>query len=182
MFISACAMTYSNVPEDYKLRDNAGVILLSLTASGECGFAYFVEVRQVDTESSYSLGMQDFGHERDWTKFKDECPSEPNNYYGKLVAIELPAGTYEIYQIEGVSKYKKIGSDTDISVKFTVTPNKVNYLGNFHFHFNKRYFHYNAENLSQRDIPLFLNKYKQFNMRDIIFNLLHMKPVRVLSA
>jgi len=182
LFLSSCATPYSNIPTNYQLKGNVGVILLSLTASGECGFAYFAEIREIFNKSSYSIGMQDFGYERDWIKRNKECPSHPDNYFGKLVAIELPVGTYELYQLEGMSRYKKVFAEKDMSVKFIVKANKINYLGNMHFHVNKKSFIYGVQNFSQRDIRLFQSKYKQFNAQDIIINLLRMKEIKTLVA
>lgn len=182
LFLLSCATPISNIQANYKLNDNTGVILLSLTASGVCGFTYFTEIREINSKSTYSIGMQDFGYERDWIKKNNECPSKPDNYFGKLVAVDLPAGTYEIYQLDGMSRYRKVLAKSDISVKFTVKANKINYLGNIHFHVNKKNFIYGTQDLSQRDIPLFQSKYKQFNTQDIIINLLRMKKVKTLTA
>ena len=181
LFLSSCAIQYTDISTNYQLKNGVGVILLSQTASGECGFAYFTGIRETSNKSVYSVGMQDFGHERDWVKKNNECPSKPDSYFGKLVAIELPIGNYEIYQLEGISKYVKVYTKNDISVKFTVEANKINYLGNIHFHVKKKNFIYSVQDLSQRDLPLFLNKYKQFNMQDIIINLLKMNKTKILS-
>ena len=108
--------------------------------------------------------------------------STPDNYFGKLVAIELPAGEYEIYQLEGLSKYEKIYAERELSIKFTVVPAKVNYLGNLHYHIKKKNFIYGVKNMMQRDIPLLISKYGQFDSQDIIVNLLRMKKVKVMTA
>ncbi len=182
IFLSSCAVPKNNIPNNYQLSDGAGVILLSLTASGECGFAYFTEIRAIHDQTNYSIGMQDFGHERDWKKKNDECPSKSDNFFGKLVAVEMPAGEYEIYQLEGMGKYRKVYAKKDFSVKFKVKANKVNYLGNVHLHATKKLLFYGAQDLRKRDIALFQEKYKQFNSKDIIMNLLHIKNIRTISA
>ncbi len=156
--------------------------MLSLTASGECGFAYFTEIRAIHDQLDYSIGMQDFGHERDWERKNDECPSESDDFFGKLVAIELPVGEYESYQLEGMSKYRKVFAKEDFSVRFRVKANKVNYLGNVYFHVGEEIFYYGAQDFRKRDTDLFLEKYKQFNSRDIIMNLLRMKEIITISA
>jgi hypothetical protein len=178
----SCADQIENISNDYKFNMKSGVILLSLTASGECGYSYFTEIREIISKKSYSIGMQDFGRQRDWIKSNAECPSKIDNYFGKLVAIELPIGNYEIYQFEGISTYSKIFAKNNMSVKFTVEPNKVNYLGNMHYHMKKKIFFYNVNNLNQRDISLFRKKYKKFNMQDIIINLLKINNAKTLAT
>ena len=182
ILLVSCSVPIANISEQYRLKDNRGVVLLSLTASGECGFVFFTEIRELGSGSAYSIGMQDFGRERDWVKNDSKCPSTPDNYFGKLVVIELPAGEYEIYQLEGLSKYEKIYAERELSIKFTVVPAKVNYLGNLHYHIKKKNFIYGVKNMMQRDIPLLISKYGQFDSQDIIVNLLRMRKVKVMTA
>ena len=125
--------------------------------------------------------MQDIGQERDWNK-DNECPSEPNNYFGKLVALELPVGIYQLHSLEGVSKYSRVYSEDEMDIKFTVMPGKINYLGNIHFHVMKKILFYGAQNMRNRDIPLFLKKYKKFSSDDIIVNIIHMKASNKYEA
>lgn len=181
LYLTSCASPHSNIPNNYALNNKSGVILLSLTASGECGYAYFTEIREIYSGEEYSVGMQDFGKERDW-KNNNECPSEPNNYFGKLVALELPVGTYQLHRLEGVSKYKRVFSEHEMKIQFSVKPGKINYLGNIHFHVKKKSFIYGAQNLGERDIPLFLKKYNQFNSGNIITNIIRLKATKVLTA
>lgn len=181
LYLASCAAPYSNIPSNYALNDKSGVILLSLTASGECGYAYFTEIREIDSKKEYSVGMQDLGRERDW-KNNNECPSEPDNYFGKLVALALPVGTYQLYGLEGVSQNRRVYSEREMKIIFTVKPAKINYLGNIHFHVMKKSFIYGVRNMHERDIPLFLKKYKQFDLNDIITNIIRMKATKVLTA
>lgn len=182
LFLAACTAPIRNIPDSYHLRDNAGVALISLTVSGECGYVYFTTIKNIDTHQEYTVGMQDIGKEMDWHKSNDTCPSTPDNYFGKLVAIELPAGYYQIYQFEGLGTYRRFSSRHELKMQFTVQPGVVNYLGNLHFHVNKKGFLYSLKNMSKRDIPLFLKKYHQFKLKNIIASPIHMKARRIIPT
>ena len=171
----------NNIPSNYSLKSDTGVILLSLTASGECGFVYYTELKEIYSKKEYSIGMQDIRQERDWQK-TNACPSKPDDYFGKLVTLELPAGIYQLHRIEWLSKYSRVFSENEMNIKFKVQAGKINYLGNLHFHVLKKSFIYGVENMRARDIPLFLKKYTQFRPADIIINLIKLKSVNVLST
>ena len=178
----ACVAPLANIPSDYRFMRDTGVIVLSLTATGECGFAYFTDIRDMYADASYSIGMQDSGRERDWRKQGTDCPSGPHDFFGKLVVIELPAGTYQMTSFVGMRADKQVCSKQDMRIDFTVVPGKINYLGNIHFHVNKTNFIYGGADERQRDISLFQKKYPQFRQTDIIMNLLRIKTLRNIAA
>ena len=182
LLLVSCVNPIKNISDNYELNDKSGVILLSLTASGECGYSYFTEIRNITNRKTYSIGMQDFGSRRDWEKKSSNCPSKQDDYFGKLVAIEIPNGNYEIYQLEGITSNSRIHSNSEMSVKFTVRANKINYLGNMHYHMKKKRFVYGVKKKIERDIALFRKKYKHFKNEDIIINLLKMKKIKTLTA
>ena len=181
-YLCSCTAPNENISKNYQLNKDAGVVLLSLTASGECGYAYFTEFREIYSSREYSLGMQDIGHERDWKKKKHDCPSATNDYFGKLVAIEIPAGTYQFFQFEGVSRNRRVFTEHEMNIKFTVKPGFINYIGNLHFHVMRKSLVYSVNNMSKRDIPLFLNKYNQFNSQNIIINTIHLKATKTIPV
>jgi hypothetical protein len=180
--LSACTVTYPNIPPNYHLNYHNGVILLSLTAFGECGYAYFIDIRDIEHKHDYTIGMQDAGEERDWRKKTFDCPSKPEEYFGRLVAIELPVGIYQIYQFEGVSTSRHITSEHELHIDFSVKPGVVNYLGNAQFNVMKKMFILNIKDEHKRDIPLFQKKYQQFRSKDIINNLIRIKGSRLVPA
>ncbi|HED34403.1 MAG TPA: hypothetical protein ENJ08_09345 [Gammaproteobacteria bacterium] len=183
VFIAACSYSVKNVPASYKLNDKAGLAVVSLTVSDECaqgkghGYAYFTEIREINTRKAYSIAMQGFGSERDWEREEKDCSTDRGNYYGRLVAIELPAGAYEIYQIEGIAEHRKTYSKNKISVTFMIEPENINYIGNMHYHISKKKIIYDVENMSDRDMDYFYKKYPKFNEQDFVTNLLNVEKI-----
>ncbi|VAW73484.1 hypothetical protein MNBD_GAMMA10-1255, partial [hydrothermal vent metagenome] len=178
ILLTSCAYPVKNVPTSYQLNNKSALVVVSLTISDECaqgkghGYAYFTEIRETNTRQTYSIAMQGFGNERDWERQESECSTDRDNYYGRLVSIELPVGSYEIYQFEGISGHSKSYGKNEISVKFSVRENSVNYIGNIHFHVAEKEIMYNVKNMFQRDIAYFQKKYPQFDKSDIITDLL----------
>ena len=82
-----------------------------------------------------------------------------NDYSGKLAAIALEAGTYEIYKFSGISKYSAFVSDDEFSIKFKVTEEKITYLGYAHFIVGNKDFHFGVSDMRERDLDLFRGKY-----------------------
>lgn len=168
--LAACAMPQRNISSDYQLNDKAGVVLMSLTASGDCGFAYFAVIRRVLDKKEYSVGMQDIGEQRDWEK-QGNCPTQADDYFGKLAVLALPAGEYEFITLEGVSRYRAVVTE-DLGIKFSVAAGKFSYLGNIHFHFRGDVFDYEAKDMRDRDITRFLRKYDQVDLGDILIRVI----------
>ena len=73
LLLASCATNTNNIPLDYRLNSNKGVVVVSLTSSGDCGYAFFVDIRRIDKSSTISLGMQDLFQERDWQRPTGEC-------------------------------------------------------------------------------------------------------------
>lgn len=183
IFLVSCTYSVKNVPASYKFNGSAGLAVASLTISDECaqgkghGYAYFTEIREINTMLTYSIAMQGFGSERDWEREEKDCSTDRGNYYGRLVAIELPAGEYEIYQIEGITEHRKTYGKNEISVTFVVEPNRVNYIGNMHYHIAKKKIIYDVEDMSDRDMPYFYKKYPKFSGQDVIARLLQIEKI-----
>ncbi len=183
IFLVSCTYSVKNVPASYKLNDKAGLAVTSLTISDECaqgkghGYAYFTEIRELNTRLTYSIAMQGFGSERDWVREEKDCSTDRGNYYGRLIAIELPAGAYEIYRIEGITEHRKTYSKNVISVTFVVEPDKVNYIGNMHYHMSRKKIIYDVKDMFDRDIDYFHEKYPKLNEREVVTNLLHIEKI-----
>ena len=172
LILISCGFPIYNIQRDYQFEQGYGIALLSITSSGDCGYAYFVEVRDINRGDTCSINMQSDKDKNDWTIKNPKRPLSPKEYVGRLVSIELPQGFYEVYQIEGISGNYKVYSKDKISIKFTVDERKVNYLGNLYFYINIFYLKYRIKNKSIRDLSIFLEKYPQFNRQDIISNFL----------
>jgi len=99
----------------------------------------------------------------DWKKHTEECPSSVDNYNGRLIAIDLPEGAYDIYELTGISFNSQTSSQKDMVMRFNVRNNEVQYLGNVHFHINTKNFSYGVKNSKDRDFRTFKNKFKNLS-------------------
>jgi hypothetical protein len=52
---------------------------------------------------------------------------------GRVVAVELPAGTYEFFRCASSGVFVTSSTVPELSIKFSVTPGEVAYLGNIRF-------------------------------------------------
>ncbi|MGD8570736.1 MAG: hypothetical protein PVJ39_21800 [Gammaproteobacteria bacterium] len=177
--ITGCSFSVGNIPTEYTLNPKKGVVVISLTSSGECGYALFVDIRRIDKTHEKTIGLQDVVEQRDWKRKNNECASDLNDYSGKLVAIDLEPGVYEIYQFSGLNKYHAFSSVYELSIKFKVTENEVTHIGNAHFVVSKREYDFIVSDKRQRDLPLFVKKYPNIS-EDYIIDLL--EPVTCRGA
>lgn len=162
MFLQAC-IGMKDISANYTPIDGEGILIISITASGDCGIPYFGEIRNVDTNKKYSINLSSDSSSHDWLRGSNVCPSKKNNYYGRLAVLALPAGTYELYQFEGINNYKKVYLNTDIALQFVVSENLNNYVGNFHFHIEGRELDLYVKDRAKRDFPLFNKKYENLS-------------------
>jgi len=182
LFLASCSYSVKNVPASYTLNNKAGLVVVSITISDECaqgkghGYAYFTEIRAINnTRQEYSIAMQGYGSERDWEKKEIECSTDRGNYYGRLVVIELPGGSYKIPQLEGITTNSQSYVDNEMPVTFTVQANKINYIGNMHYHLTKKEVLYSARDMYKRDMPYFYSKYPKFKKKKIVTDLIHIE-------
>ena len=158
-FIFGCSSTTGNIPYGYTPGPEKGIIVISLTSSGECGNALFIDIRRLDKKMDITLGMQDMYEKRDWTRNITNCFIEDQDYSGKLKVIALDAGIYEIYNFQGISSANVFSSSNNFSMKFKVTTKNVIYLGNAHFAIGKNNFKFSIHDMRDRDLDLFERKY-----------------------
>lgn len=160
LLLSACSLSTENIAKDYKLNPDNGVVVLSLTSSGECGYALFVDIRRIDKKDETTIGLQDLMEDRDWQRKNEDCSIEDeNDFYGKLSVVALEPGTYEIYSLSGISRYNAFYSDENFSITFKVKANSVTYLGNAHFIVEKKFFSFHTTDKRKRDLSLFQYKH-----------------------
>ncbi len=114
--MSGCSADLKNISSEYQVSDQFGVVAFSLTSSGECGYAYFVDVRSVDKKIKRTIGMQDALEERDWQRRSGECTLE--NMTGKLLVIELPPGNYIMYKFSGMHRIRAFESEEEFFISF----------------------------------------------------------------
>jgi|GEM_PF-2796292 len=166
-----CSTSLGNLPSDYILTPDKGVVVLSLTSSGECGYAIYVDIRSVDEKYQQTIGLQEVLEERDWQRKNPDCSGDQKDYYGKLAVIDLPPGTYEIYQVSGIGRYGGFYSEEDFTIVFNVEGNQVSYVGNAHFHIADKSYAFDTFDMSERDLLLLSQKYPRL-ARNVSTNIL----------
>lgn len=125
--LSACAA--QSITQDYTLTAEAreGVVTGSVSYSGRYS-GYYVHYRQlpggVRGEFSFGSSVAVVPDKGDF--------SEPG-LRGSVFAKALPPGEYEVYRWSVGSGYATVASTEPFSIRFTVEPGKLVYLGNFHF-------------------------------------------------
>ena len=159
LLLYGCAGGPGNIKPNHTLSPNDGVVVFSFTGSGKCGYALFIKIRRIDGQADYSIGMQDMFEERDWERKTDSCKADSSDFSGKLKAISLAEGEYEIYRISGISRRHAVESTDKMSIRFTATGNKVTYIGNIHFIINDESYDYIFSDKSDWDLTLFQQKY-----------------------
>ncbi len=175
LLINGCATTINNIEPDYALNHKQGVALFSLTVSGECGYALFVDIRDADKNHLGTVGLQSMFEQRDWQRKHQHCDAGGDDFVGQLKAIPFADGTYEIYKLTGMNRYRAFSTEDNLALQFKVSNGRVTYLGNVHFHITKTAYELNILDQRDRDFELFEAKYAQQNP-DYIIDLLQ-KPV-----
>jgi len=166
--LSGCSLGIENIQKGYALNSTEGVVVLSLTSSGECGWALFVDIQRTDKPNKHTINMQNTFEDRDWKRKSGECPSEKNDYSGTLAILALPPGKYEIFQITGLSNHHTFYSKNDFSVPFDVSENAVTYLGNAHFFIEQYTYILDIFDNQDRDLSLFKRQHPQIPVQFII--------------
>jgi hypothetical protein len=165
--LTSC-VSVRNVSYDYKLNAGEGLAIFSITASGDCGTPYFGQIRNVNTKKTYSINLSSADKTNDWFKNANDCSNKPNQYYGRVVVLALPAGMYEVYQFEGINEYRKLYIDREISIRFNVVEHTNNYIGNFHFDIVGRKLRFYHKNEAKRDLEVFRNKYINYGNKEVL--------------
>lgn len=154
-----CATQSGDISENYSLSNNEGVVVLSLTSAGECGYALFADVRSLSSDYETNIGLQSMFQERDWQRKGATCSLDDGEYDGVLRVISLPNGDYEIFKLSGIGRYSAFDTSNDFSIRFSVHGGQVSYLGNLHFFIEKDTFNYSIIDSSERDFDVFFEKY-----------------------
>lgn len=160
LLLGGCASA-PNIGKDYSLDEakGKGILLVSMTRSGDRGFNMFVDLRGVDNKYDQAVPVTDLFASLDWS-----CPiTETSEPCGRLAVIELPQGEYEFYSWHGGSSNGKISTSVkamnEFSKRFKVTSGKVVYVGNVHLAIGGGRFAMRISDKRDRDLPLFSSKY-----------------------
>lgn len=138
-----------NVPKTYVLNPDTGngLAVFSISSNGPQSFFHYRRVGE--RFSRGSVDMWRINLRPDWY-----------NPTSRLVAIELPAGSYEIHRWSALMGAKRAEPTESFSVPFAVVPGRATYLGNIHIEFGTaRRATVLTRDMSARDLPLLHSRY-----------------------
>lgn len=127
--LGACATP--DVASDYKIdrESKQGVVTGSVSYVGRPS-GYRVYFRQIPGGYSGSFGT---GAASTLLPFSEKGDFNDQHGLGTVFAAALPPGEYEIFSWAVASGYANVRSTVPFSIRFTVEPGKLVYLGNFQF-------------------------------------------------
>ncbi|MBU2708747.1 hypothetical protein KCM76_22330 [Zooshikella marina] len=160
LLLTSCVAV--NVPLNYDLntKPNYGLAVFSVSSNGHIGnYSIFLHGKSYASERvTDELSLWTNDNPLDWS----------NPYYiGRLVALELPAGNYELWSFyQYAYNYTLRG---DFSVPFEVKANKAVYFGDLNILFDRHNSKYTVRIIdnSKRDLPLFFKRYKNISKEDL---------------
>ncbi len=160
----ACSSIPSNVPADYQVQagDDKGLVVMSLTYSGTCGFSHFLRMHAQGRHVGLLIPFD--GH-ADWTAGDDVCPIAKERYTGRLVVLELPAGRYDIDGYFSLTLKRKFYPDENPPITVTVRAGQAVYVGNFHVHIGDTHYVRLTGEQTNRDLELLQKRYPRIDQR-----------------
>lgn len=200
--ISGCSTT-SDLPPGYRLgtQDDEGLAIVSLTLSGVgidrvSSFAY--RVREAAEEATEEAKRRPFFHsarqQARWMQdkeaqgpaasrmrliVKDSALAEPLDVVesgrpiGRLAALRLPAGTYELYDWKLVVPNQYGGNEFSpkraFGYRFKIEAGRVTYLGNVDLRMTEQdTYNIAVEDKARRDLALLAKKLPSVRAEDVI--------------
>lgn len=208
--LSACG-TVSDLPPGYRLgtQDAEGLAIVSLTLSGKdldrvSSFAYGVreaadeateEAKRrpyFDSARQHARWMQDKDAQGPAARrvklvVKDQASAEPLDVIesgrasGRLAALRLPAGDYELYDWTLVVPNQYGGNEFTpkraFGYRFKIEAGRATYLGNVDLRMTEQdTYNITVENKARRDIALLAKKLPSMKAEDIIYRPGEMRP------
>jgi hypothetical protein len=145
LLASAAACVTFNIPAEYGLSpaSGKGLAVFSLTANDRPG-NFTIAYRSVGGDAKGDVSLHTLRNPLDWR--------DPR---GRLVVIELPAGSYEFYNWAGL----RARSTDRFSIPFSIEPGKATYLGNVHFDVFSGVYGVRVSDRSSRDLPALFERY-----------------------
>ena len=183
LLLSACAA--SNVGTDYAVDETkgTGVLVASLTRSGQSGFNMFVDLRSLDGKYTNAVPVTDLFFPSDWgCPLFGEIPKEQP--CGRLAIIELPQGEYEFYSWHGGSGGGPgtiridVRSVHEFSKRFKITAGKALYVGNINFALDTGF----TKGLLGLPVPKYTYKMEITDKRDRDLTLLYQKNPKIVPS
>ncbi len=162
--LGGCSTIPSNVGPDYMMAagSDKGLLVMSLTYSGECGFSHFVRMRAKGKRTTMLIPFEDHSS---WTYDKRECPLPKERFAGRLAVLELPVGEYEIDGYYSLTVRDKYYPDETPPLIVNIQAGKASYLGNIHLHVGDTIYTRVTSEKSDRDMDLLLKQYPRVDQR-----------------
>lgn len=148
--LASCAPSnVRQVPTSYQLKEGigVGVVVVSLSQSG--GAIPLVDYKLMNYPAKdrlYSLNVY----------VEEQGIQLDSATQGRLAVFELREGAYHIYDWEA-GRYSG-----NIDEYFTVTANRINYLGNLHMMINASRYIFVTRNKTKRDMAVLFEAYPDF--------------------
>jgi hypothetical protein len=140
------------------LNDDKGLVITSVTYSGSFNrhALHYAKIGQ-DKGPSFAFPPQLFG-------FLEKSDISNKEIEGTVQISELPAGDYEFYEWTGKRGGVDYKTRQRFSVRFTVAPGKVTYLGNIFFDFDRSpsangFYNLKIQDALKRDLEIAKTKY-----------------------
>ena len=149
--VASCASFNAPLDTNLHVSDKAGLAVFSFTSQGVLS-NFFLKYRG---ESSGDVTQWTIQNPLDWD----------NNTRGRLVVLKLPVGEYELYELRAPLI---VVSEKDFSIPFEVRRGRVTYFGNVNVIVpNYDQFSIKVLDAFERDIALFLSRYRNITTEDI---------------
>ena len=129
------------LPPDAELstENGKGILVFSLSRSGVRDFDIVLDIRGVDAFYHRVIVLRNFSDTLDWPGAPGRGPTPDTEPQGRLVALVLPAGAYEVNRWSGQVNFSGFNGDgyemydSDLSIRLTVRQGEVVYAGGIHF-------------------------------------------------
>jgi hypothetical protein len=91
-----------------------------------------------------------------------------------IYSFRVPAGEYEFYHWaqEAFGKSSYLHSTTPFSIRFHSVAGKATYIGHLHVPTSGQHFGLGISDLSADEVPLFLDRYRNFSPNDVEVHLM----------
>jgi len=162
--LGGCSTIPSNIQNDYMIPAGSekGLLVMSLTYSGECGFSHFVRMRAAGKRTTMLVPFED---KPEWTYDPRECPLPQEHFTGRLAVLELPVGDYEIDGYFSLTVRDKYYPDETPALNVSIQAGKVSYIGNIHLHVGDTIYTRVTSEKTDRDMDLLLKRYPRVDQR-----------------
>lgn len=138
-WLAGCPAPELRPDAELSTEDGKGALVFSLSRSGVRDFDIQLTLSGVDAFYHRVIVLRNFSDTLDWPGAPGRGPTPDTEPQGRLVALVLPAGAYEVNRWSGQVGFGGFNGDgyemydSDLSIRLTVRPGEVVYAGRIHF-------------------------------------------------